>query len=582
MTKPHRRPRVLVCDEIAEEGVRLLREQLDVDVVIGLSERDLILKIGDYEAAIVRSATKITQPVIARAERLEIIARAGAGLDAIDVEAAVAAGIEVVNSPDANTIAVAELTLGMMLALARRIPRADAAMKAGRWEKSKLLGSALQGKTLGIIGFGRIGQAVATRAHSFDMVTLANQRRPTPELYLEAGVEPVDLYDLLARSDFVTVHVPARPETDGLIGRDEIAAMKPGAYLINTSRGSLLDEDALLDALESGSLAGAGLDVFAKEPAVDNPLASHPLVVATPHLGASTADAQTTAAVDVARKILDRLGDSPSNSVLPLRFVDVRDVIPHESVDDKRTARLAERIRTEGVIRNPPLVARVDDRYVVLDGATRSAALETMGVRHAIVQDIDIDNDVGLETWHHVVREITPDDLFGVLGNVPGISLEEVDPDAAPSRAIEYGGICSIVTIDGRGLVVHAAQGLNRFDALTTLASAYIAVATVSRTLERSVAQLSTWYSDMAALVEYPQFTVEQVLLAARSGRLLPAGVTRFLLPGRVLRLDIPLDVLSDDRSIEEKNRWLHDHLTEKERHGKIRYYREPVYLLDE
>ncbi len=582
MTESHRRPRVLVCDPIASEGIQLMEQQLDVDVRPGLEPEELASVIGDYEAVIVRSATKITQPIVARAERLEIIGRAGAGLDAIDVEAAVAAGIEVVNSPDANTIAVAELTLGMMLALARRVPRADAAMKAGRWEKSALMGTALQGKTVGIVGFGRIGQAVATRARAFDMNVLINQRRPTPELFLESGIQSVDLYDLLAQSDFVTLHVPARADTDRLIGSAELDTMRPSAYLINTSRGTVLDEAALLEALEEGTIAGAGLDVFAEEPAVDNPLAAHPRVVATPHIGASTSDAQTTAAIDVARKILDRLGDLDSESVLPLRFVDVAQVIPHEAVDMKRALRLAERITEEGVIRNPPLVARVDDRYVVLDGATRSKALETMGVRHSIVQDVDIDGEVELETWHHVVRAISPDDLIGVLENVDDISLEEVEPERASSRVIEYGGICSMVTVDDRGLVIHADAGINRFDALAAVAAAYIEAGTVSRTLERNAAQLSAWFPDMAALVEYPQFTVEQVLLAAGSGRLLPAGVTRFLLPGRVLRLDVPLDVLSDERTIDEKNRWLHDYLTEKERHGRIRYYREPVYLLDE
>src|SRR5690606_3150784 len=259
--------------------------------------------------------------LLERAERLQVIARAGAGLDTIDVEAAVERGVDVINAPAANTLAVAELTIGFLVSLARNVPRGDAALKEGRWIKKELMGSGLHGKTLGIIGFGHIGQAVAVRAKAFGMRIITNQYRPTPELYLEAGVEPVDLYDLLAQSDFVTLHIPARPDTEHLIGTEELEAMRATACLINTSRGSVLDERALLDALEQGRIAGAALDVFMEEPAPDNPLARHPRVIATPHIGASTEDAQTTAAVEVARQLVERLGPTASRSILPLRFV---------------------------------------------------------------------------------------------------------------------------------------------------------------------------------------------------------------------------------------------------------------------
>jgi hypothetical protein len=262
--------------------------------------------------------------------------------------------------------------------------------------------------------------------------------------------------------------------------------------------------------------------------------------------------------------------------------VEVEHVVPHEAVDHKRSRRLADSLVEEGVLRNPPLVARVDNRYVVLDGATRSDALKQLGYRHTVVQDVAIDDGLSLETWHHVVRSIEPDQLVEVLSGVAHTSMEAVEATDAAMRAIEYGGLCSVSTVDGRAYVIHAEHGANRFDTLSAVAETYIAAATVSRNLERNVRTLAGWYPDMVALVEYPQFTVEQVLLAAGSGRLLPAGVTRFLIPGRVLRLDIPLDVLADNRTLEEKNRWLQDYLTEKERKGKIRYYREPVYLLDE
>jgi hypothetical protein len=414
------------------------------------------------------------------------------------------------------------------------------------------------------------------------MKVITNQYRPTPELYLEHGVEPVDLYDLLGEADYVTLHVPARENTTKLIGAEELEAMKPTACLVNTSRGTVVDETSLLAALDSGTIAGAGLDVFAVEPAVDNPIASHPRVIATPHIGASTEDAQINAAIDVASKILGLLIEPEPAAVLPLRFVAIEQVVPHEAVDHKRSGRLGTRIVEEGVLRNPPLVARVDDRYVVLDGATRSDALRQLGYTHTVVQDVAVDEGLALETWHHVVRGIDTDRLIEVLETVGDTTMEPVDPQDAPMRAIEYGGLCSVITVDGRAFVIHAEPGANRFDALAAVAEAYISEATISRNLERNVRTLAGWYPDMVALVEYPQFTVEQVLLAAGSGRLLPAGVTRFLIPGRVLRLDIPLAMLSDERSLDDKNRWLQDYLTEKERKGKIRFYREPVYLLDE
>ncbi|MGA7272913.1 MAG: NAD(P)-dependent oxidoreductase, partial [Acidimicrobiia bacterium] len=490
---------------------------------------------------------------------------------------------EVINSPDANTLAVAELTLGLIIALARNITRADAALKEGRWIKKELMGTGLAGKTLGIIGFGRIGQAVAARASAFGMTVVTNQHRPTPELYLEAGVEPIDLYDLLGRSDFVTLHLPARPETESLIGQAELATMKPTAYLINTSRGSVIDEAALLEALDQERIAGSALDVFRQEPASESPLALHPKVIATPHIGASTADAQSSAAAEVAVELVRRLGGLDSRSILPVRFVPLERVVPHEATDPRRAERLARRLSEEGVMRNPTIVAAIGDRYVVLDGATRTDALRLLDSPHAVVQDVGVEDGLSLETWHHVVRRLPVGQLADLLGGLEGIWLEEVEGHSPHQRMIEYGGLCSVTSAtDDQAFVLHAAEGRNRFQAVASVAETYIAEALVSRTLERDVRRLHGWYPDMTALVEYPEFTVEQVLLAARSGTLLPAGVTRFIVPGRVLHLDVPLELVTGDQSLEEKNRWLHDHLTEKERAGEIRYYREPVYILDE
>lgn len=579
---PNRRARVLVADAIADSGVERLRAHFDVDVRTDLEPAELLDVVGDYEAIVVRSATRVSAEVLARATNLEVIARAGAGLDTIDVERAVAAGIRVVNSPDANTVAVAELTLALVLSLARNVPRADAALKEGRWEKSELLGTGIAGKTLGIVGFGRIGRAVAHRALAFGMDVVAHQRRSTPELELEPGVAAVDLDDLLARADFVTLHVPATEQTERLVDAEFLARMKPTAWLINTSRGSVVDEQALLAALDAGEIAGAALDVFAEEPAVDSRLARHDRVVATPHLGASTVDAQEAAANDVADQVIEALADAEPRTVLPLRVVEIDRLVPHEAHDPRRVEALASRLDDDAVLRNPLIVTRVDDRFVVLDGATRAEALRRAGHRHVVVQVVDVDDALVLETWSHVLADVDWATVEAAVTAVDGLSMVPCDLDSARDRLLELGGVCALLDPSGRAAVVIADVGLNRFAAAEAAMRAYGAVAGVTRTMERDLDAVRVDWPDLAMLVLYPPFTVDHVMLAARSGQLLPAGVTRFVVPGRVLHLDLPLSWLRRDESVEDLNRELHERLRRRHLAGTIRYYREPVYLLDE
>lgn len=578
----HRRPRVLVADRIAPEGVDLLAEHCDVDVQLGMDQAEVMAIIGDYEGIVVRSATKLPAEVLARASNLRVIARAGAGLDTIDVDAAIEADIEVVNAPDANTVAVAELTLALMLSLARSVPQADASLKEGRWDKPELLGTGLAGKVLGIVGYGRIGREVASRARAFGMQVLANQRRPTPELQLREGVTPVDLPDLLEQADFVTIHVPATDETQHLVDADFLAGMRPDAWLINTARGSVVDEQALLDALEADRIAGAALDVFREEPAVDSALARHSKVVATPHIGASTVDAQVEAATTVARQVIDLLADTEPATVLPLRVIEVDDLVPHEAHDDRRVERLRARLEADGILRNPPIVTEVDDRYVVLDGATRSEAVRRTGAGHVVVQVASVADGLDLETWSHVLTGIDFDEVGRAVAAVDGLVLDETTSDEAIDRLLEVGGVCALVTPDDRAAVVEADRGMNRFRAAEAATAAYTRVAEVTRTLDRDITELAVRHPSMDVLVVFPHYSVEQVLLAARSGQLLPAGVTRFVVPGRVLHLDVELEWLRSDQSLRDKNRKLHRDLRELQQSGGVRYYREPVYLLSE
>jgi phosphoglycerate dehydrogenase-like enzyme len=579
----NRRPRVLICDPIADVGSEMLQEHADVETKTDLTQAQLLNMIADYDAIVVRSATQVTASVINHGLRLKVIARAGAGLDNVDVAAAQARGIQVVNSPDANTVAVAEHTMGLLLSLARRLPRADSSLKEGKWEKKKFIGTGLAGKTLGIVGFGRIGREVAIRAQAFGMKILVNQRRPTPELNLVAGVEAVDLEDLLRQSDFVSLHVPLKPETQSMIGTRQLGLMKPTAYLINTARGDVIDEAALLEALNEDQIAGAALDVFAEEPAGNSALVQHERVIATPHIAASTEDAQQAAAVSVAEQIIEIFQDVDLESVLPLRVVSLDRVVPHESIDPRRVERLAQRLETERVLRNPPVVMELEDhRYMVLDGATRTAALKKLGYSHAIVQLSSPDDGLGLHTWHHVIQGINVSTLLQLLDDLPDVSLVATEIEKAEEELFEYGGLCYVYTLDDRVFLVQPAPGVNRLHALNELTEAYIAAADVARTLNKNILTLQHEYPEMAALVVFPEYTVNQVMQVTLTGRYFPAGITRFLIPGRVLRLNADLEYLRSDRSLREKNRWLHELLVKKISKGGIRYYAEPVYLLDE
>ena len=292
--------RVLIAEPIADAGVELLRERFEVDV--GLNG-DLAEEIGVYDAIVIRSATKLTAGVLERADRLKVIGRAGVGVDNVDVETATRRGIVVANAPESTVVSAAEHTVGLLLALSRNIPQAHAALKEGRWERARYGGIELDGKTLGVLGFGRIGQQVARRALGLGMRVVAYDPFVAKERFRELGADRVESPDeVLAVSEFLTLHLPLTPETRGFLGKKAFAQMKDGVRLINAARGELIDEDALLEALRSGKVAAAALDVFSAEPYA-GPLLELDNVVATPHLAASTEEAQDRAGVIVAEQV---------------------------------------------------------------------------------------------------------------------------------------------------------------------------------------------------------------------------------------------------------------------------------------
>jgi D-3-phosphoglycerate dehydrogenase len=302
----------LVTDRIGEEGLAILREKLEVDVMLGMTPQELLDVIPNYEALAVRSETKVTSDVLKTAKNLVVVGRAGVGVDNIDVDAATERGIVVVNAPAAITIATAEHTLGMMLALARHIPVAHASITSGKWERSKFVGVELRGKTLGVAGLGRIGAEVARRARAFDMRVIGYDPFVMPERFQSMGVTLVTMEQLLRESDFITLHLPLTAQNHHFLDREQFAQMKPGVRVLNVARGELIAEPALLAALDTGKVAGAAIDVFESEPPpADSTLLKHPKVVLTPHLGASAAEAQERLSVDVAEQLITALRGEP-------------------------------------------------------------------------------------------------------------------------------------------------------------------------------------------------------------------------------------------------------------------------------
>ena len=304
--------RILVAEPLAAQGLELLRAHHQVDERIGLSPEELAAILPDYDALVVRSQVRVDATLIAAGRRLVAIGRAGVGVDNVDLEAATRAGITVVNAPTGNTVSAAELTVALMLALARRVAAADASVRRGEWKRSAFTGVELRGRTLGIIGLGKIGQAVAGRARALEMTVLAADPYVTADQAAGLGVELVEQAELLARADVLTVHVPGGRVTRGLIGAAELARLRPGAIVLNVARGGVYDEAAVAEALRSGHLAGAGFDVYEHEPPVGSPLLDAPNTVLTPHLGASTAEAQVRVAEEAAEQILDVLDGRPA------------------------------------------------------------------------------------------------------------------------------------------------------------------------------------------------------------------------------------------------------------------------------
>ncbi|MCP4690559.1 MAG: phosphoglycerate dehydrogenase [Desulfobacterales bacterium] len=314
--------KVLVSDVLGEIGIQMFQDEegIEVDVNTGLPPEELKAIIGDYEGLVIRSATKVTEDLLEAAAKLKVVGRAGIGLDNVDIPAATRRNVAVMNTPMGNVVTTAEHAISMMMAVSRNIPRGTASLKAGRWDKKKLRGREIFNKTLGVIGFGKIGAVVADRAAGLKMRVVVHDSLVPAEAIAEAGFEAVSMEELLERADYITVHVPKLKETTGLINRDSFERMKDGVYVINCARGGIVDEKDLYDALQSGKVAGAALDVFAEEPPGEHPLFTLDNVICTPHLGASTYEAQVNVAVSVAEQIIDYLKNGKAVNAVNVPF----------------------------------------------------------------------------------------------------------------------------------------------------------------------------------------------------------------------------------------------------------------------
>ncbi len=341
--------KILISDKLSDEGKKILEKRsLAYDERTGLSEDELKDCIGDYEAIVIRSGTKLKREIIEKADRLKVIGRAGVGVDNVDIEAATQKGIVVMNTPGGNTISTAQHTFTMLLALSRNIPQAVGSVKGGEWKKSKFAGVEVTGKTLGIIGIGRIGTYVAKYAQAFQMKVIGYDPYMSVERAEQLNIELVDLDELFRRSDYITVHTPLTDETKGIVGKSAFEKMKKGVRILNCARGGIVDEHALIEAIESGKVAGAALDVFAVEPPVNNRLLEFDNVIATPHLGASTKEAQENVAIDIANQVADFFESGRIQNAVNLPSIDEKlyeQLRPYISLSEKLGSFTAQMIK---------------------------------------------------------------------------------------------------------------------------------------------------------------------------------------------------------------------------------------------
>ena len=488
----------------------------------------------------------VSASMIEAGENLRVIGCTVSHLDRIDVTAARDFGVDVITTQAGNAIAVAEQVLMWLLRSANGM---------------------LSGKTLGLVGYGRTAQQVARRARAFNMRVIVNQPRLTPELALE-DIEPKDLHVLLEESDVISLHLHAH--NDPLLGSAELARIQPGTTLINFSAANLIDLDAAIASpnVQQVITVGRNLDAHAHEKIQ---------MVAAPHVAAPATHEP------LAQRIVQQLRVKRPSETLSLDIVPIEQVMPHEEFDQKRVDKLKTSLDGEGVLKNPPLVTPWAGKYVVLDGATRTNALRQLEYPHIAVQLVHPDSNFTLHTWYHAIshKDGSLDALYRVLGAIDNIELRPMGEDEWTTAFDSPNVICYFMAKDESMMLCSVIDLDSKPESMNDVVNAYTAWGDVERTLLTDAGRLIGQFPDMTALAIFPQFKPEEVFDVAKHNRLLPAGLTRFVIPGRVLQLNVEMALLKSADSLSSKRAWLNKYLTEKLARSHIRYYDEPVILID-
>ncbi|HUN24516.1 MAG TPA: NAD(P)-dependent oxidoreductase [Anaerolineales bacterium] len=564
--------KIFIATPFPTSALQMLMERADLEYQPNISQTSLEKRLSKYDALIIGSNQYLSEDAIVQSERLRVLALAGSeqrgAFSLTELQNAVT-GLEVVSVPNTHATAQAEQTFLLLLHLAQ--------------QHHKIL----QGATLGIVGFGTVGLEVAQRAQAFGMRVLVNQPRLTPQLALQAGVESRDLLDLLAEADFVCVLVPGNPFTKHLLNKQNLSNRHEGLFLVNNSNSQAISTQALFEALQNGQVTSAAVTLTEQETATwsaQTAQAELPTnLFVYPRLHAEDSSAQTRAAEELAQLTLERLTRLCEPNSLGLRIVPMERVFPHEHYDEKRVHALAQRIQQSDVFTNPPIVCEWQGNYVVLDGATRSTACRTLGFRHLVVQVFSPeDKGVQLETWNHAIRQVNVERLLTRLMELPNLQVVESTPEAVRRAVTERTCIAGLLLSENRAYQVHPTPQEPAFAALNRLVEVYTGLGLVARTTHTTYQGVLGELADAAMLVLFAPFDIEQVLQAGISQELFPAGITRFVVPGRVLRVNAPKGVLLSELSLERKNSWLNRFLIDRMQVRNPRYYQEPILLLDE
>ena len=564
-------PSILVLDSFTPQDLTPLSEVALIDIQPDLNEEEILDQIGRYQALIVGPDRRVTEAMLSYGDNLRVIGVVSSWLHRVDVSTARAHGIQVCYAPGSGAVRIAEHTMSRLLALTTQFTD-------GR----------LAGKTLGLIGFGRVAEQVARRAAAFDMRIIVNQPRLTPQLAIAAGVQATDLVDLLQEADFVSLHVPFKAETRTIIGARELKHMKATACLINTGHTDLIDETALLTALQHSHISAAALSTLPDDISlgpVNTAVRQHPHVIVSPHITTILQSQQQDMAHNVAQQVTHILNAPQPNQALPLQLVSADLVLPHEGIDEKRVSRLMKSLDTKGQLINPPVTTYWNGRYIVLDGATRSTALKRLGYNYLIVQVAQADDPGSFElhTWYHVISsQESFTSLTEHLQSIKGLKLTSLSTDEMSHAFADNKALCYFLNAQGEAILASVTTEADRLTVMNHIVTHYNAWGDVERTLLTDLSRLQAQFPHMTAVAVFPQFKPQAVFEAAAQGKLLPAGLTRFVIPGRILRLNADLARLKQEEPLAHKQAWFENFLADKLARSRLRYYQEPVILLDE